>query len=201
MGDGGGRAPSALYRDMAALPTVPHTPSESGGSILQHTQGGGPRTAAGRSPVPLLWLVHFNCFFEFMESPPGSRRPSTPGELVHGICLIYADDVTFAYAHERPGRLVELANGGDRQAREAMTELSLQLELERRNNMVLSPGEMIGGVFRRNNGLSRTVNKELATRGRRLGGLLATIAEDQLPCGVLPAALRGQTPRENAFSF
>ena len=150
---------------------------------------------------PLLWLVHFNKFFEHMESPLGSGEVSAVEELVRGICLIHADDVTIASAHETATELVRLANRRDEQAGRALKVLRLVLGLGKCRNLVMSPGELIGTVFRRNNGLSRTVNKELLMRERRLGDLLETVEEEQVPWGVFPPILKTQLPYEYATSF
>ena len=117
-----------------------------------------------------------------------------PGSVGQSLCLVYADDVLFAIAHRSAGGLVRLAVSGDARVRGALRCLRLALAAAKCFNMVASPGELIGGVQRRSNGLSVTVNRELAMRDRRLGELLATVRECMLPNDVFPPGLRGHLP-------
>ena len=56
-------------------------------------------------------------------------------------------------------------------------------------------------MYRRSNGLARTVNDEVAARYRRLAELLATITGGRLQRGVFPPSLRGKLPYTYAASF
>ena len=150
---------------------------------------------------PLLWLVHYNRFFRLIESPLGPRRSEDPKGRIHGIRLGYADDVTFAYEHEQAAEIVKLANSGCAQPDSALKELHRALGLDKCNNRVLSPGEIIGAAFRRESGQARTVGDELAARDRRLAELLATVEADKLPWGVFPPSLGKDLPYTYADSF
>ena len=80
---------------------------------------------------PLLWLVHFNRFFELLGSPLGSRKPRDPTAQPRGIRLGYADDVTIAYAHERATELARLAESGDAQTRGALGDPPPETEIQK----------------------------------------------------------------------
>ena len=60
----------------------------------------------------------------------------------------------------------------------------------KRNNLVMSPGAIVGAtVSRRGNRLWATANAELPARDRRLGELLASIADADTPSLLRKGAL------------
>ena len=79
--------------------------------------------------------------------------------------------------------------------------MKLSLGVPKCNNVVMSPGAIIGPVVRWGNVLSMTVNKELQVRQTRLEGLFATIDEGALPEGVFPQGMRSLLPYNYADSF
>ena len=53
---------------------------------------------------PLLWILHYDRLFDLMEARAGRGGDGTEGESEAEyetvlLCLIYADDVVFAYVH------------------------------------------------------------------------------------------------------
>ena len=65
------------------------------------------------------------------------------------IILQYADDVTMIVAHEDPEILTLAANKAAEDVEENLTGMGLKLSRPKSHNTVISPGNMVGGVFRR----------------------------------------------------
>ena len=143
---------------------------------------------------PLLWLLHFNRVFDLVGILVALGGTGPAPEGAYWTLLAYADDLTFGLAHSDAETVTCLATVGGGRVRAALATILSALSVNMCNNLVLSPGAMVGGVARRNNGFSATVNRELATRDRRLGALLDTVNEAALPRGAFPPSLRGRLP-------
>ena len=143
---------------------------------------------------PLLWVLHFDEFLRLMEAWDSRESGGAAGgKNNRGIkdgdylCLVYADDVAILFAHKDADVLVSLATEQADRVRKALRRLGLWLGEPKCNNLVISPGAIVGEtVFRRDSRLSATAGAEPPARDRRLGDLLSSIADEQLPAGVFP---------------
>ena len=149
----------------------------------------------------LLWTLRFSRFSAAYQRQArelgGSGQQGKGPARVFGFgfgLYIYADDVEYVLTHRDPEALVRIAGTCAGLVEKDLGDLGLQLGPPKCNNMVLSPGAMVGGVFRRANGLAASVNRELPKRDRRMRALLPTMTEADLPEGIFPPSFRTRLP-------
>ena len=117
------------------------------------------------------------------------------------MCWVYADEVAYVCAYEDAAASVELVDRSAARVDRALMGLERELGRTKRNNLALSPGTIVGPVFRRGNKLAATANKELPVRDRRFRELVAAIPAAALPADVLPSSLRDSLPYNYKTQF
>ena len=135
------------------------------------------------SPVP--WVLTFSKFSREVD------RELVAGPFFLGYdaewhFYINADDVAILIAHSDAGIMVQATQIYKAKVDAALSDMGSSLGMEKRNNMLISPEAAVGGNYRRSNGLSATMNKELPTRDARLTELLGMYQVEQVPRGVIP---------------
>ena len=117
------------------------------------------------------WVLTFSKFSREVDQ----ELAAGPFFLGHGAewhFCIYADDVAILIAHSDAGIMVQATQIYKAKVDAALSDMGSSLGLEKCNNISISPEAAVVGYYRRSNGLSATMNKELPTRGARLTELL-----------------------------
>ena len=112
----------------------------------------GPRAMGRELPQggvlsPLLWLLVFNRVQPRLEALREQEPETFSG--AGRIDLIYVDDIATILSHGDP---VYLARAGTRNAQliqQVLDELGLKLSVPKSYNFVVSPGLVLGSLFRR----------------------------------------------------
>ena len=149
---------------------------------------------------PMLWVLVFSEFSEIVEGAL-SRRPYFMEHGIYYKFCIYADDVAVIIAHAEADILTSATGICHIEIEKALNRLDFGLSKPKCNNMIAAPGEVVGGYYRRNNGLSSSVNKKLPERDARLRSLVQIFDENRLPLGAFPPKLKAELPYATPGTF
>ena len=148
----------------------------------------------------MIWVLVFSDFSRLMEEALRDHE-YFKAHCVEWRIYIYADDVAILIAHNDAEVVAKAANIMKVYIDTSLAALKLALSIPKCYNMLLSPREIVGVHYRRNNGLSTTTNKELPARDIRLKDLLDTFTEDRMPAGVCPPSLKHALPYHYKTDF
>ena len=115
---------------------------------------------------PFLWLLHLNLIQERIDCHLREMGGPLPG--LNRMSLFYADDEVILLSHEDPHVLVRAAimeAGADAQA---LSDLHLSSNAGKSQSMVFSPGNFVGGPFRRT---EEGGAREILKSSERLAGI------------------------------
>ena len=142
---------------------------------------------------PFLWLLHFNSLHDDVRREVASWEEPMAGVRV--MDCYFADDITIVLAHANSEVLVDAAVRIADFLEERLAKLGLILARPKCCNLVVSPGRMIGQVFRRKSGFTRSYQKDLP-KNDRLKDQRACLAEQMgdTPSDAFPLALREALP-------
>ena len=144
----------------------------------------------GGAPSPFLWLLHFDSPHLAAEQCRAGWRAAL-SELVV-LVLLFADDIAFALARGNAYALIRAATIMAGVCYGRLRALGLILGEPKSKNMVVSPGNLIGGGFRRGGAALRAALLEEEKQDDRIEALNKMTAEaGETPGGGLPSGTAG----------
>ena len=142
---------------------------------------------------PFLWLLLFDRLdAELQAARRGWEEELRDAEI---LFLFYADDIAFLVSHADPEILARAARRCAEEITRILRTLGLVLQQEKSFNLVVSPGDLIHGIFRRGLNLSRSARMDLGHREEQLRTLNRAGGEQaQREHGIFPESLESTLP-------
>ena len=109
--------------------------------------------------------LHFDRLDGILEAERKAWEAKYPGAEV--LVIYYADDVAFVVAQEDPQVLVKVVRHCAEDVERALADgLQLMLNAKKSFNMILSPGSLLRGIFKRGDGAVQGGKKRTSQQGR-----------------------------------
>ena len=137
---------------------------------------------------PFLWLLHFDTLHKLVESLRGTWKGAMA--LLRVLAVFFADDVAFAVAHQDPEVLVGGATSIAQTLEGHLDSLGLALSSPKSFNVVVSPGSILGSLFRRGGTATRSTQGDSEKHEDQIAALhKMEIDSGGSPEGVFPEGL------------